>query len=228
LGTKATRSHILHTLYERDYIKENSIEVTELGKSVVNALEKYCAEVVSPHLTKEFEQDMEAIVEGKKKRKEIVENAEKVLEPIFQKFKSNELRIGKELLEGFKEALREESLVGKCTCGGDLLIRMSHKGKRFVGCSKYPKCTQTFSLPQHGYISITHKTCEKCGLNILSVKSRGKWPWKLCIRDGFVIKRKPKAGASRKQAAKPAPKAGAKPTAKTVTKTKKQVTRTKR
>ena len=40
LGTKATRSSILETLYDRGYVKEKSIEATPLGISLIETLEK--------------------------------------------------------------------------------------------------------------------------------------------------------------------------------------------
>ncbi len=73
-------------------------------------------------------------------------------------------------------------------------MRNSKAGKRFVGCSGYPKCTQTYSLPQNGYIKKLGETCKNCGLNVLSIKGRGKRPWKLCIKCGFVNFKKKEIG----------------------------------
>ena len=221
LGTKATRAQILQTLYDRSYIKEQSIVVTELGEAVVDALEKHCPEIISVDLTKQFDQEMEQIEEGKKKREDIVRKAEKELERILNDFKTHEKEIGKHILAAVKEFEREEHTVGKCPkCSGELHIIHSKKsGKRFVGCTNYPKCDQSFPLPQRGFIHVIDKKCF-CGLGIVEVRNTGRRPWRLCVMHGFntTEKKYEEAKAAGKivpykkkaaPAAKPAPKAKA-------------------
>jgi len=188
LGTKATRAQILQTLYDRNYIKEKSIVVTDLGNAIASALEKYSPEIVSVDLTKNFEKEMEEILDGKKKKEEIVESARKELKKILDDFRKNEKSIGQELIKGVRALMAEATTVGKCACGGNLVIRTSKDKKRFIGCTGYPNCTQTFSLPHQGNLKMLPETCKKCGLKIVSVKAFKKKPWKLCVRDGFVNK----------------------------------------
>lgn len=186
LGTKATRAQILQTLYDRSYIKDQSIIVTDLGEAVVNALEKHCPEIISIDLTKKFEQEMDQIEEGKKKREEIIKKAEKELERILADFKTHEKDIGRHILSAVKDFEKEEHTVGKCPeCGGELHIIHSKKsGKRFVGCTNYPKCSKSFPLPQRGFIHVIDKKCF-CGLGIVEVRSAGRRPWRLCVMHGF-------------------------------------------
>jgi DNA topoisomerase-1 len=187
LGTKATRAHILSTLYERGYIKENSIVVTELGKSVTLALEKYCPEIISVELTKRFDRDMEDIEKGVKKRETIIRDAEAELTKILAKFKEHEQQIGAEIKEAVKEFEYKQHDVGKCSkCGkGELTILHSRRtGKRFVGCSNYPRCTHSFPLPQHGHLEMMTRKC-KCGLWLVAVKPDGRRPWKFCVEHSF-------------------------------------------
>jgi len=186
LGTKATRALILETLYDRGYIEDRQIIVTELGHEVVTSLERHAPEVISVDLTREFEKYMEEIQEGKRKREDVVNHARKTLEKILSEFKSREKQIGQELLHVVIKQHKRETTIGRCKCGNDLVIRTSRKGKRFVGCTGYPKCTETFSLPHYGMLGILKEKCAKCGLNVVSVKAKGKRPWKLCIRCGFV------------------------------------------
>jgi len=185
LGTKATRAQILQTLYDRSYIKDPSIVVTELGEAVVNALEKHCPEIISVDLTKKFEQEMEQIEEGKKKREEIISKAEKELERILVDFKEHEKDIGKHILSAVKDFEKEEHTVGKCKCGGELHIIHSKKsGKRFVGCTNYPKCKESYPVPQMGFIHVIDKKCF-CGLGIVEVRNKGRRPWRLCVAHGL-------------------------------------------
>jgi DNA topoisomerase-1 len=106
------------------------------------------------------------------------------------------------MLKAVKEYEKEIHRVGNCECGGELRIIHSKKtGKRFIGCSNYPKCTHSFPLPQFGFLTMTSKLCKTCGLKIVSVRAKGKRPWRLCVRCGFEKSKKKKAGA--KKPAKP-------------------------
>ncbi|MCX6818155.1 MAG: DNA topoisomerase I [Candidatus Aenigmarchaeota archaeon] len=206
LGTKATRAQILQTLYDRDYIKDKSIRVTPLGSAVVESLEKHCPEIISEDLTKTLDAEIELIQKGKKKREDIIAHAQKDLEAVLGKFKEHELHIGNELKEGVKEFQEIAHYVGVCpTCGGELRIIRSHMTKKyFVGCSGYPKCRQSYPLPQKGQVVASDEKCEKCGLNIVLIRQFKRRPWKLCVKDGFVGMKfdKKKKGAETKESAK--------------------------
>ncbi len=141
-------------------------------------------------LTEKFERGMEEIVDGKVKSEAVIADARKALEAILQDFKGKEKKIGQELMGGVRKMVKQQSTIGKCACGGTLEVKYSRGGKRFVGCSGYPKCTETFSLPHTGNITMLKKACEKCGLNIVSVKRPGRRPWQLCVRCGYVSKAK--------------------------------------
>jgi DNA topoisomerase-1 len=192
LGTKATRAQILETLYDRGYIKEKTILVTKLGQSVTLSLEKYCPEIVSLELTKKFEQEMEDIQAGSRKRVDVVNEARETLKKILDEFRANEKNIGLGILGALKESIQQENIVGKCDkCGSDLRIIYSKAThKRFVGCSGYPKCSNGFPLPQLGSVNVLSAKCKTCGLSTISVKSKGKRPWKMCVRCGFANKKK--------------------------------------
>jgi DNA topoisomerase-1 len=188
LGTKATRAQILQTLYDREYIKDKSIRVTPLGSAVVESLEKHCPEIISEDLTKTLDEEIELIQKGKMKREDIVEHSKNDLEKILAKFKEHELHIGNELKEGVKEFQEMAHYVGVCpVCKGELRIIRSHMTKKhFVGCSGYPKCRQSYPLPQKGMVTASDEKCEKCGLNIILIRQFKRRPWKLCVKDGFV------------------------------------------
>jgi DNA topoisomerase-1 len=183
LGTRATRSEILQTLYDRGYINGKSIKVTKLGEAVVNALEKYCPKILSEELTRKFEEEMEKVYNKKKKREIVVEEAKKVLTEILNEFKSYEKNIGKELLEALIEARREERKIGVCpNCNGELrIIRSKKTNLFFVGCSNYPRCKTAYPLPHKARIEPTGKICEKCHTPIIRVFRKGKRPFLMCL-----------------------------------------------
>lgn len=52
-------------------------------------------------------------------------------------------------------------LFGKCPSdGGNLVLRRSKKSARFIGCSNYPNCTVTLSIPQKAEVTPTEMVCE--------------------------------------------------------------------
>ncbi|MEM5798443.1 MAG: DNA topoisomerase I [Candidatus Aenigmatarchaeota archaeon] len=186
LGTKGTRALILQTLYDRGYVAEGSIYVTELGKAIVSALEKYCPDILSVDLTRHFESAMEHIQEGKESPEKILKEAKDKLEEILKDIKKREKEIGLVIIDAIKKLARTQAYVGQCDCGGEMVIRKSKNGKRFVACTKWPACNKTFNLPAQGMLTVTKEKCN-CGLFIIRIKQKGKRAWKLCVRCGFKI-----------------------------------------
>lgn len=182
LGTKATRADIIDALYQRDYVAENSMEVTELGMKIVETLKKYAPDILDEELTRQFEHEMEQIQEGKKSKEEVLKKAEGFLSRILEKFKIHEKSIGSALSEAYKETRNKASIVGKCrNCGGDLKILYSKRFKSyFVACSSYPNCKTTYSLPR-GLPKPTDLECPECKYPMVMIIRAGKRPFNYCI-----------------------------------------------
>ncbi|MBW1839193.1 MAG: topoisomerase DNA-binding C4 zinc finger domain-containing protein, partial [Deltaproteobacteria bacterium] len=151
------------------------------------ALEKHCPEIISVELTKKFDEEMDQIEEGKLKMEKVIKGAENHLKRILIDFKSHEKEIGTHIKEAVREYERIIHTVGTCNkCKkGDLKIIHSRRtGKRFVGCTNYPKCHNSFPLPQHGYVEVISRKC-KCGLGLIQVRAKGRRPWRFCLVDKF-------------------------------------------
>ncbi|MGI0132143.1 MAG: DNA topoisomerase I [Thermoplasmata archaeon] len=72
--------------------------------------------------------------------------------------------------------------IGECpTCGSPLAIRYSFLGKRFVACTGYPKCRQTYPLPQRGKLDKDHPPCPVCRAPVVTAIEAGRPPWTLCV-----------------------------------------------
>lgn len=79
------------------------------------------------------------------------------------------------------EVNKKKSDMGKCpSCEGRLRMIFSSKGKRFLGCERYPECKTTFPLPQKGGVVSEGRQCDKCSAPIIRIISKGKKPWILC------------------------------------------------
>lgn len=191
LGTKATRSSIVDALYQRHYVKDQQIKATLLGTKTIEALEKFCPEIIDVKLTEHFEKEMEEIQNKKKKPEEVIKEAKKILEKILKNFKKKEKEIGKSLTQATIVTTREANEMGVCpVCKkGKLRVLFSKKSKkRFLACDQYPKCKTTFSLPQKGLVKSTDAVCKECGFPIVLIINKGKRPWRLCINPNCKTK----------------------------------------
>ena len=176
LGTKATRHEIIGKLYERNYIKGRSITPTPAAFAVVDALKEGAEIITKPDMTAHLEQEMDKIAEGKKSFEEVVEESKEILRKAFELLERKENEIG----EAIKEAVEKQNYFGKCNkCGGDLILIKSGKGKRFIGCSNFPKCSNSYPLPQKGSVYFEGEYCSKCGAPMITVIYKGK-KWKKC------------------------------------------------
>jgi DNA topoisomerase-1 len=195
IGTKATRAGIIQTLYDRKYIYEEKIVVTDLGFKVIDVLKKYCPTVVSPELTRKLEEKMNEIQQKKETKENVLLNAIEILKPATEKLKEKEKIIGAQLSQALKKSKLEEKIIGACpTCqNGKLVILYSRKtGKRFVGCTNYfnGTCKTAFPLPQRGFVKPSGKACRGCGWFTVQVLLKGKRPWNLCLNPECPAKTK--------------------------------------
>jgi len=178
LGTKSTRHEIIQKLYERGYVRGSPPKPTPSGIAVIEALEEHARTITRARMTSTLEKDMALVAEGKKDFEDVVKESQDMLDKVFIILEENKEMIGNSI----KKALLEQRIVGKCSkCGGELLIMRSQRGKRFVGCSSFPKCRNSYPLPQTGKLEFLDKTCDKCGSPMLKF---GRWRGKkkeVCI-----------------------------------------------
>ncbi|WP_297979535.1 DNA topoisomerase I [uncultured Methanobrevibacter sp.] len=168
LGTKATRADIVAKLYDRKYIEGKKIEVKPLGINMIDTLNQYCKDMTSEDLTREFERELDGIFADKLTKEQILENGEKEVKIILQDINNNKKEIGEKLYGAYQET----NVVADCTCGGKLVKRYSQRTKNtFIGCSNFPKCRITYSLPSGA--NILKKKCPTCGLPMISIKKQG-------------------------------------------------------
>ncbi|MFT4309246.1 MAG: DNA topoisomerase I [Candidatus Woesearchaeota archaeon] len=187
LGTKATRSTIIETLYDRSYIKGESIEVTEIGMKTDSIMKKYLPRIVDEKLTQSIEEEMETIREDKNKQQKVLEHAKEILIDTIDSFRQKEKGIGTELAESLKMEERKGIVFGDCLeCinnnrkDGELTLKKGKYG-RFIACSNYPECSLTLKVPPKGILKPTEKKCDKCSYPIALIGNTKKNARELCI-----------------------------------------------
>ena len=184
LGTKSTRHEIIQKLFQRKYITFSPLAPTPTGIAVVEAMGD--CDVVKPKMTATLEMDMDLISEGKKTLDDTVKESRQMLTNVMKTLQKDSEKIRTSI----NNAHREQNTVGKCPkCGKPLLIRTSKKKKRFVGCSGFPDCKNTYSLPQKGGIILTENVCSECNTPIVKIKPKGGRAWELCLNSNCTAKK---------------------------------------
>jgi len=200
LGTKATRADIIQHLYDRNYVRDNPVEPTELGVALIAAfdaaMEQAPVDISSSAMTATLERQMDRISEGELRRDEVVEESQQMLEQAWKLLDGHVA----DIRDRIKSGVREDLTLGGCkNCGGQLRVLRGRTGKRFAACvgkegeepappaaeGERPRrgCGQTFPLPQRGTIVPTGKVCAECGwpeIKVTGGGGRGR-PWVLCI-----------------------------------------------
>lgn len=207
LGTKATRAAIVETLYSRGYIKERSIEVTELGLRMCETLEKYAPVILDDKMTADMGIELEKIEGAKgdyfKMRDNVLNKSKKIVTDIAEGMTKNLREMGESLADANAKVWEEEkeaNTMDECRVCKKGRLRVMY-GKRFrryfVSCDAYPDCKTTYSLPPKGQIKPARLSkkqakeeekeeggldfCKECGFPLVQSFQRGKAPWKFCF-----------------------------------------------
>lgn len=99
IGTEATRARIIELLFKRNYLKTvgGRVEATDLGLGVIEVLLEHFPEITSVGLTRYFEEEMEKIRLGLRRRVEVVKDAKNTLIKLIVSFDKRKYQIGKML-----------------------------------------------------------------------------------------------------------------------------------
>ncbi len=197
LGTKATRSSIIETLFNRGYVAGKSIEVSDLGMQMHKTLEEFAPLILDEKMTSQMEKQMEKIELSTKNYQEqegkLLEKAKKDIISIAKSFTKNLDKIGESLADANQKVWdqeREANTMNECpVCKeGKLTVRYGRKFSRyFVACNNYPKCKTTFSLPPNGVMKPARdkdkelELCKECGYPLVASFKKGKAPWRFCF-----------------------------------------------
>ena len=201
LGTKATRPSIIQNLYDRGYVHDDPLVPTETGMAVAQALKDFASEIATHEMTSELERSMDEISEGRISKDSVVDRSRDVLRQVYGHLESSQEKFADIVWDG----IREDSVLGPCKkCGNNLTVRRAKKsGKRFAGCSGYPECDQTYSLPPRGEIIPLGTLCDACGSPEIKVVG-GRRPWITCIDMQCPKQQEKRAAAAAKKAEKAA------------------------
>jgi DNA topoisomerase-1 len=179
IGTKSTRPSIVQKLINRYYVfNSKSLAPTPVAMAVMNALDSYANIITESSMTRELEDAMEGIADGKLTKESVVLKSRKLLLNALKVLLKNQDVIAEEI----RKSIHASRILGPCPkCGEDMLIRTSRRsGKRFVGCSGYPKCENSYPLPQYGLLQLTNNVCKHCKIKNAILIRKTKRPFRFC------------------------------------------------
>ena len=183
IGTKATRSEIISTLFRRGYIRGSKIELTELGFAVIEAMISNSPEILETELTRKIEKELESVENNSKRYSDAILESVETLLKFLPELYEKEIEIGSVLAKGTLSMLKKSLYLGRCpVCGKGsmLIIRSAKTGKRFVGCDNYSNgCKASSPLPKSGIISYLRK-CEYCNWPFVEYRS-GRYLRRFCV-----------------------------------------------
>ena len=164
IGRPSTYAKTIDTLKERAYvtISEKKFIPTEIGIEITDKLQEFFKDIINVKYTKEMEDDLDKIADGKLIWYKLLDRFYNDFEPKVE--------------VAFKEMEKKPPLeTGEMcpNCGNPLVIKQSKYGK-FIACSNYPECKYIKNNEKKSEEKIIMK-CPHCdGMIVEKTTKRGK------------------------------------------------------
>lgn len=130
IGRPSTYAKIIDTIKERNYVEvvEKKFKPTEMGIETTDKLQEFFSDLINVEYTRDMEEDLDKVAEGKEVWNEVLANFYQLFEPrVKNAFSDMEKKAPEETGEVCPE------------CGSPLVVRNGRYGE-FVACSNYPTC----------------------------------------------------------------------------------------
>ncbi|WP_431799400.1 type I DNA topoisomerase [Halobacillus andaensis] len=151
IGRPSTYAPTLDTIQRRGYVAlDNKRFVpTELGEIVLEQLKEYFPEIIDVAFTKDMEDDLDSIEEGKQDWVSIISQFYQGFQPRLEKAEQEMEHI----------EIKDEPAGIDCEkCGHEMVYKMGRYGK-FLACSNFPDCRNTKPILKK--IDVTCPRCKK-------------------------------------------------------------------
>lgn len=154
IGRPSTYASIINTLLLRGYLQRTesrSLQATNLGILVTELLINHFQEIVDYQFTARVEDDLDEVANKGKDWRKLVRD-------FYQPFHENLLKKEQEVSR--REATERPSDQRCDKCGAPMVIKYGKYGE-FLGCSRYPDCSNIKKLPRQE--QLLELPCPKCG-----------------------------------------------------------------
>ncbi|HCI05124.1 TPA: type I DNA topoisomerase [Patescibacteria group bacterium] len=154
IGRPSTYASIISTLVLRDYVsrtESKSLQATSLGFLVTELLVSHFNDIVDYQFTAKIEDEFDEIAEKGT-------NWQKMIKNFYEPFHENLVKKETEVTRAQATERPSEEICDKC--GSPMVVKYGRFGE-FLGCSKYPECSNIKKLPKQNHdLGIL---CPECG-----------------------------------------------------------------
>lgn len=159
IGRPSTYAKIIDTISERGYVEviEKKFKPTEIGFETTDKLQEFFSDLINVEYTREMENDLDLIAEGKLVWNSVLADFYKLFEP----------RV-KEAFTGIEKKAPEQTGEDCPLCGSPLVIRKGRYGE-FVACSNYPQCKY---IKKEETVIVEIMDCPLCGGKIVEKQTK--------------------------------------------------------
>lgn len=162
IGRPSTYAKIIDTIKERNYVEvvEKKFKPTEMGIETTDKLQEFFSDLINVEYTRDMEEDLDKVAEGKEVWNEVLANFYQLFEPrVKNAFSDMEKKAPEETGEVCPE------------CGSPLVVRNGRYGE-FVACSNYPTCKYIKKEEKEEVVVMDCPDCD--GKIIEKITRRGK------------------------------------------------------
>lgn len=181
IGTKATAPTHIETNKKRGYFetKGKTVSILDTGFTLMEGLSLTVPILIRPDIRAKIEALIQEVEDGKKEFEAALDEGTALIREMYAQLEANK----KELTSSIAGTIKDEAAledkknyIGTCkTCGHVLRIVQTDSG-RFVGCTGYPDCRNSYPLPKTGALTVLRsKECKKNGAAILKVGNKYNW-----------------------------------------------------
>ena len=181
VGTKATAPSHIETNKKRGYFetKGKTISILDTGFTLMETLDTTVPILIRPDIRSRIEALIQDVEDGKKEYDSVLLEGRNLIKDMYAQLSASKGDIVAKLAGTINDeqvASDKKNFIGTCPeCNRMLRIVSTDKG-RFVGCSGYPQCKNTYPLPKVGALKILRsKQCKKDGVAIIKVGNKYHW-----------------------------------------------------
>ena len=159
IGRPSTYATTIGILLERGYVKviDKKFNPTEIGIETTDKLQEFFKDIINVDYTRDMEEDLDKIAEGKLYWENLLDRFYKDFEPKVEN-----------AFTSMEKSKPEETGELCPNCNSPLVIKRSKYGK-FVACSNYPECKY---IKNDKVNPIEIMPCPKCGGKIVEKKTK--------------------------------------------------------
>ena len=159
IGRPSTYAKIIDTIKERNYVEmeDKKFKPTAMGIETTDKLQEFFSDLINVEYTRDMEEDLDKVAEGKEVWNELLEKFYKLFEPRVKNAFSD---MEKKAPEQTGEICPE--------CGSPLVVRNGRYGE-FVACSNYPTCKY---IKKEQPEEVVVMDCPLCDGKIVEKKTR--------------------------------------------------------